>query len=303
MWRAACKDTRRIIHPSLRISPHEQGGDPAKKKEPNMDSGALIENWTAVCNKVKTYEGIDASPDQRVFLAPRTPGHERGVLDAHRRQRFHKNLDRATLRRGHQARARGHVRAALHRDHRSRHDAARGDASRSGRTRQPGRAVRAAQIPAGAQDPSQFRQPYEAAPANPYYQQGSPSGASTPQATMPQANPAAGGCRTSRTPYPQAPPRTRKPGRNGKVTAGPRLATRPRSRSPHNPTSTAARPNSCKTPHPMQNASSSGFDFGGVLSGSPAAPRPIDRRKPDEPTARFRKRRGGKTRGSSILTA
>lgn len=32
-----------------------------------MDSGALIENWTNICNKVKTYEGIDASQINAFF--------------------------------------------------------------------------------------------------------------------------------------------------------------------------------------------------------------------------------------------
>ena len=162
--------------------------------------------------------------------------------------------------------------------------------SRSSRTRQPGRAVHRISIPAGAQDPSQFRQPYEAAPRT-LTTSRDPLRALPPLRLRCRRQIRSRGRRTSRTPTRRPRPRTRKPGRNGKVTAGPQLATRPRSRSPHNPTSTAARPNSCKTPRPMRNAGSSGFDFGGALSGFARSPRPIDRRKPDEPTAHFRKRR------------
>ena len=37
------------------------------EKEPIMDSGALIENWAAICSKVKEYEGIDASQINAFF--------------------------------------------------------------------------------------------------------------------------------------------------------------------------------------------------------------------------------------------
>ena len=157
-----------------------------------MDSGALIENWTAVCNKVKTYEGIDASQINAFFSRLEPQAMSEGFLMLTADNDFIKTwIER------HYVEVIKHAledmyglpftviievdmtpRAAM-------------PAAQVAPVSQAGQYA-AAQIPAGAQDPSQFRQPYEAAPANPYYQQGSPSGASTPQATMPQANPQQG---------------------------------------------------------------------------------------------------------------
>ena len=239
-----------------------------------MDSGALIENWTAVCNKVKTYEGIDGSQINAFFSRLEPQAMSEGFLMLTADNDFIKTWIE-----------RHYVEVIKHalEDMYGLPFAVIIEVDMTPRAAMPAAQVApvsqagqyaAAQIPAGAQDPSQFRQPYEAAPANPYYQQGSPSGASTPQATMPQANPQQG-MPYQQDPYPQAPAQDAQTWTQRESDGWPSARYAPAQQITAQSDFNGGSPGQLQDSAPHANAGSSGFDFGGSpLPGSPAAPDP-----------------------------
>lgn len=239
-----------------------------------MDSGALTENWTAVCNKVKTYEGIDASQINAFFSRLEPQAMSEGFLMLTADNDFIKTwIERhyvEVIKRALEDMYGLPFTVIIEVDMTPR---APIPAVQAAPVSQAGQYA-AAQIPAGAQDPSQFRQPYEAASANSYYQQGSPSGASTPQATIPQASQQQG-APYQQDPYPHAPSQDAQTWTQRESDSRPPARYAPAQQITAQSDFNGRSPEQLQDSAPHVNAGSSGFDFGGSpLPGSPAAPDP-----------------------------